>query len=64
MEPHIVDFHSLRGRKLGPYYQLDMALKVPPHLSVLDAQCIEQRVRSAVHRDCEHVQQVLVRLET
>ncbi|KAI7875807.1 cation efflux protein [Lichtheimia hyalospora FSU 10163] len=64
MEPHIIDFHSLRGRKLGPYYQLDMALKVPPHLSVLDAQCIEQRVRSAVHRDCEHVQQVLVRLET
>ncbi|CDS07994.1 hypothetical protein LRAMOSA01943 [Lichtheimia ramosa] len=64
MEPHIIDFHSLRGRKLGPYYQLDMVLKVPPHLSVLDAQCIEQRVRSAVHRDCEHVQQVLVRLET
>ncbi|KAI8138890.1 hypothetical protein BJV82DRAFT_522683 [Fennellomyces sp. T-0311] len=63
-EPNLLDFHSIRGRKLGPFYHVDMALKVNPLLNVQDARRLEQRVRSAVQRDCEQVQQMIVRLET
>ncbi|KAI9254444.1 cation efflux protein [Phascolomyces articulosus] len=64
IEPNLIDFHSIRGRKLGPFYHVDMALKVNPELSVQEARRLEHRVRSAIQRDCEQVQQILVRLET
>ena len=49
---------------MGPFYHVDMALKVNPELSVQDARRLEHRVRSAVQHECEQVQQILVRLET
>ncbi|KAI9316255.1 cation efflux protein [Dichotomocladium elegans] len=62
-ESCLVDFHSLRGRKLGPFYHIDVVLKVDPHLSIQDADGLKQRIRSEVQRDCEHVQRMLMRLE-
>ncbi|KAG2220587.1 hypothetical protein INT45_002609 [Circinella minor] len=64
LEPNLIDYHSIRGRKLGPFYHVDMALKVNPELSVQEARRLEHRVRSAIQHDCEQIQQILVRLET
>ena len=64
IEPNLIDYHSIRGRKLGPFYHVDMALKINPELSVQDACRLEHRVRSAIQHECDQVQQILVRLET
>ncbi|KAG0185018.1 hypothetical protein DFQ28_010085 [Apophysomyces sp. BC1034] len=63
-ESGLIDFHSIRGRKMGPFNHLDLVLQVSPELQVSQAQRIEQLVRTAIKRDCQQVQEVLVTLDT
>ncbi|KAF7727828.1 hypothetical protein EC973_006941 [Apophysomyces ossiformis] len=63
-EPGLIDFHSVRGRKMGPFNHLDLVLRIEPELQVSQVQRIEQLVRAAIKRDCGQVQEVLVLLDT
>ncbi|CAG8481049.1 10357_t:CDS:10 [Ambispora leptoticha] len=52
-EPNVVNFHSIRGRKSGPFHMVDMILQVPGNISVSRAHQIEEQVRKAVKEECE-----------
>ncbi|CAG8708451.1 17145_t:CDS:2, partial [Acaulospora morrowiae] len=43
-EPNITNFHSIRGRKSGPFYLIDMVLQVKPDLTVARAHHIEEEM--------------------
>ncbi|KAI8394055.1 cation efflux family-domain-containing protein [Radiomyces spectabilis] len=62
-ETDLVDFHSVRGRKLGPFQHLDLILQLNPQLPVAKAHSIEQQVRSAIKTECSNVQEVLIHLD-
>ncbi|CAG8606647.1 2027_t:CDS:2 [Funneliformis caledonium] len=62
-DPNIVNFHSIRGRKSGPFYLIDMILQVNPDLTISKAHNIEEQVRQAVKKECKSVKEVLMHLD-
>ncbi|CAO3594583.1 unnamed protein product [Absidia cylindrospora] len=62
-EPELIDFHSIRGRKLGPFKHLDMILQLNPTLSVEQAHRIEQLVRVTVKKEVSMVQEILIHID-
>ncbi|CAG8581921.1 4011_t:CDS:2 [Diversispora eburnea] len=62
-EPNVVNFHSIRGRKSGPFYLIDMVVQVKPYLTVMNAHSIEEKVREAVKKECKSVKEVLIHLD-
>ncbi|KAI8341056.1 cation efflux family-domain-containing protein [Chlamydoabsidia padenii] len=62
-EPHLVDYYSIRGRKLGPFKHLDMILQLDPMLPVKQAHRIEQRVRATVKNEIPMVQEILIHVD-
>ncbi|ORZ09918.1 hypothetical protein BCR42DRAFT_381450 [Absidia repens] len=62
-EPQLVDFYSIRGRKLGPFKHLDMILQLDPTLTVAQAHRIEQRVRTTVKKEIAMVQEILIHVD-
>ncbi|KAI8077821.1 cation efflux family-domain-containing protein [Halteromyces radiatus] len=62
-EPQLVDFYSIRGRKLGPFKHLDMILQLDPKLPVEQAHRIEQKVRATVKKEIPMVQEILIHVD-
>ncbi|KAJ2962274.1 hypothetical protein NQZ79_g2444 [Umbelopsis isabellina] len=58
--PDIVTYQSLRGRKTGPFYLLDMALHVNPKLNVVQAHELEETVRRHIHHSCPEVKEIMI----
>ncbi|OZJ04288.1 hypothetical protein BZG36_02578 [Bifiguratus adelaidae] len=46
-QPDLIDFHSIRGRKAGPFILVDLILQVNPTLTVEKAHRVEDAVRRA-----------------
>ncbi|CEP15295.1 hypothetical protein [Parasitella parasitica] len=62
-ELDLVNFHSVRGRKQGPFTHIDLVLQLNPAISMEKAYQIEELVRSSVKSNCENVQDILIYLE-
>lgn len=62
-ELDLIDFHSVRGRKQGPFNQVDLVLQLNPTMTMHKAHQLEEHVRSSVKSNCENVQNVLIYLE-
>ncbi|GAA5798987.1 hypothetical protein HPULCUR_004396 [Helicostylum pulchrum] len=62
-ELDLIDFHSVRGRKQGPFNQVDLVLLLNPTMTMHKAHQLEVQVRSSVKSNCENVQNVLIYLE-
>lgn len=62
-ELDLIQFHSVRGRKQGPYNQVDLVLQLNPDMSMQKAHQLEQKVRASVKSHCENVENVLIYLE-
>jgi len=60
---NIVNFHSIRGRKSGPFHLIDMVLQVDPNITVSKAHHIEEQVRQAVKDEFKSVKEVLMHLD-
>ncbi|KAI8876715.1 cation efflux protein [Backusella circina FSU 941] len=63
-EVDLLDFHSIRGRKFGPFHHLDLVLRLNPNLSLTRAHDLEQRVRVAIKNQCSYVQEVIIHIDT
>lgn len=59
----IVSFHSVRGRKQGPFNQVDLVLRLNPSISMQKANQLEEQVRSSVKNNCENIQNIMIYLE-
>ncbi|KAL0073469.1 cation efflux family-domain-containing protein [Phycomyces blakesleeanus] len=62
-EQDLIDFHSIRGRKMGPFHHLDLVLQLNPQLTISQAHRIEQLVRHTIKTECKLIQEVLVHLD-
>ncbi|RUS20490.1 cation efflux protein [Endogone sp. FLAS-F59071] len=62
-ETNIIDFHSIRGRKAGPFFLVDLILQVNPELTVSKAHRVEEVVRRAVKQECQQVKEVMIHLD-
>ncbi|KAI8343907.1 cation efflux protein [Chlamydoabsidia padenii] len=62
-EPQLIDYYSIRGRKLGPFKHLDMILQLDPKLSIKEAHRIEQHVRTSVKNEIAMVQEILIHVD-
>lgn len=59
----LVNFHSVRGRKQGPFNQVDLVLQLSPDVTMHKAHQLEEQVRSSVRSNCENIQNILIYLE-
>ncbi|GAB5591653.1 mitochondrial metal transporter [Umbelopsis nana] len=59
-KPDIVDYQSLRGRKTGPFYLMDMTVHVNPKLTVVEAHTIEEDVRRCIQDACPEVKEIMI----
>ncbi|KAI8576846.1 hypothetical protein K450DRAFT_254580 [Umbelopsis ramanniana AG] len=59
-KPDIVDYQSLRGRKTGPFYLMDMTLHVNPKLTVVQAHALEEEVRQSIQHTCPEVKEIMI----
>lgn len=62
-ELDILNFHSVRGRKQGPFNHVDLVLQLRPSISMEKAHQLEQLVKSSVKDKCKNVQDILIYLE-
>lgn len=62
-EVDLIDFHSVRGRKQGPFNHIDLVLQLSPSISLEKAYQIEESVRSSVKSNCDNIQDILIYLE-
>lgn len=62
-ELDLVNFHSVRGRKQGPFNHVDLVLQLSPTISMEKAYQIEELVRSSVKNNCDNIQDILIYLE-
>ncbi|GAN01813.1 cation efflux family [Mucor ambiguus] len=62
-ELDLIDFHSVRGRKQGPFNHIDLVLQLSPTISMEKAYRIEELVRSSVKSNCDNIQDILIYLE-
>jgi cation diffusion facilitator family transporter len=61
--PGVRAIEQLRGRKLGPYYLLDLHVQADPALSLHDAHVLSGMVKSAIRDRMPMVRNVLVHME-
>ncbi|KAI8371294.1 cation efflux family-domain-containing protein [Choanephora cucurbitarum] len=59
----IVHFHSLRGRKVGPFHHIDFVLQLSPSITVQKAYQLEEMVQSSIKENCKNIQKVSIYLE-
>ncbi|OBZ90390.1 Mitochondrial metal transporter 2, partial [Choanephora cucurbitarum] len=59
----IVHFHSLRGRKVGPFHHIDFVLQLSPSITVQKAYQLEEMVQSSIKKNCKNIQKVSIFLE-
>ncbi|KAH8556479.1 cation efflux protein [Umbelopsis sp. PMI_123] len=59
-KPDIIDYLSVRGRKTGPFYLMDMTLHVNPTLTVVQAHTIEEEVRQSIQHACPEVKEIMI----
>ncbi|KAI8368780.1 cation efflux family-domain-containing protein [Blakeslea trispora] len=59
----IVNFHSLRGRKVGPFHHIDFCLQLSPSITVQKAYQLEDMVQSSIKKNCKNIQKVSIYLE-
>ncbi|OAD04638.1 hypothetical protein MUCCIDRAFT_79742 [Mucor lusitanicus CBS 277.49] len=62
-ELDLINFHSVRGRKQGPFNHIDLVLQVNPTISMEKAYRIEELVRASVKSNCDNIQDILIYLE-
>ncbi|KAK4518710.1 uncharacterized protein ATC70_008932 [Mucor velutinosus] len=62
-EMDLINFHSVRGRKQGPFNHVDLVLQLNPVISMEKAYQIEELVRSSVKNNCDNIQDILIYLE-
>ncbi|KAG2199742.1 hypothetical protein INT46_008683 [Mucor plumbeus] len=62
-ELDLINFHSVRGRKQGPFNHIDLVLQLSPTISMEKAYQIEELVRSSVKSNCDNIQDILIYLE-
>ncbi|CDS09986.1 hypothetical protein LRAMOSA02663 [Lichtheimia ramosa] len=63
-EHDLLGFHSLRGRKQGPFHHVDLVLRVDRQLPMHKAHHLEQVVQDSIKRQFPDIQQVMIYLET
>ncbi|KAI9270436.1 cation efflux family-domain-containing protein [Phascolomyces articulosus] len=63
-ENDMIDFHSIRGRKQGPFQHVDLIIQVDPSLPMGKAHRLEEIVQSTVKKQFPEIQQVLIYLDT
>lgn len=59
----LIDFHSVRGRKQGPFNQVDLVLQLSPTVTMQKAHQLEEQVRNSVRTNCDNIQNILIYLE-
>lgn len=59
----IITFHSIRGRKLGPFHHIDLVLQINPSITMQQAYELENKVKSSVRKNCDNIQDILIHLE-
>lgn len=59
----MIGFHSIRGRKQGPFQHVDLVVQVDPLLPMSKAHELEKMVESTIRKEIPQIQQVLVLLE-
>ncbi|CAG8736156.1 11220_t:CDS:2, partial [Dentiscutata heterogama] len=64
IEPGIIKFHNIRGRKSGPFHLIDMIVQVDPDLKISKVRHIEEEIQKEVKKECKSVKEVLVNLDT
>ncbi|KAI9482731.1 MAG: cation efflux family-domain-containing protein [Benjaminiella poitrasii] len=62
-EMDLINFHSVRGRKLGRFNHIDLVLQLNPDISVKQAYKIEEHVRSSVKQECENIQDIIIHIQ-
>lgn len=62
-ELDLMNFHSVRGRKQGPFNHIDLVLQLNPAISMEKAYQIEELVRSSVKKNCDNIQDIMIYLE-
>lgn len=62
-ETDFLHYHSLRGRKQGPFHHVDMMLQVNPSLSTARVFQLQREIQSSIHKELPHVQQVHIFVE-
>lgn len=62
-ELDLIHFHSVRGRKQGPFNHIDLVLQLNPAISMEKAYQIEELVRSSVKENCDNIQDIMIYLE-
>ncbi|KAI7855174.1 cation efflux protein [Circinella umbellata] len=63
-EPDLIDFHSIRGRKQGPFHHVDLTLQVDSALTMEQARRIEENVQGEIKKQFPQAQQVLIYLDS
>ncbi|RIB15543.1 cation efflux protein, partial [Gigaspora rosea] len=58
IEPDIIKFHSIRGRKSGPFHLIDMVVQVNPDLKISKVRNIEEEIQKEVKKECISVKEV------
>ncbi|CAG8741971.1 32166_t:CDS:2, partial [Racocetra persica] len=51
IEPGVINFRSIRGRKSGPFYLIDMIVQVDPDLKISKARLIEEEIQKEVKKE-------------
>ncbi|KAI7883374.1 cation efflux protein [Mucor mucedo] len=59
----LINFHSVRGRKQGPFNQVDLVLQLSPTVTMQKAHQLEEQVRNSVRENCDNIQNILIYLE-
>ena len=59
----MIYFHSIRGRKQGPFQHVDLTIQVDQSLTMGQARRIEASVQSAIKKQFPETQQVLIYLD-
>ena len=59
----MIDFHSIRGRKQGPFQHVDLIIQVDPSLTMGQARRIEESVQCAIKKQFPEARQVLIYLD-
>ncbi|KAI8061817.1 cation efflux family-domain-containing protein [Gilbertella persicaria] len=62
-ELDVVNFHSVRGRKVGPFNHIDLVLQLNPSIPMQKAYQLEEKVRLSIKKSCKNVQNVAIYLE-
>ncbi|KAI8980954.1 cation efflux family-domain-containing protein [Pilobolus umbonatus] len=57
---NLMQFHSLRGRKFGPFHHIDLVLELNGEIALSEVKKVEDSIRRTIKEQCDYVQEVTV----